>query len=61
MSNNFRKTAVLEKKYEFKTKASLLTILLKIFEGVTLQLHALESLFKIFFTFVRENFYPCRL
>ena len=34
MSNNFRKTAVLKKKYELLTKASLLTILLKKNESV---------------------------
>ena len=35
MSNNFRKTTVLKKKYEFSTKASLLMILPKKIEGVT--------------------------
>ena len=37
MSNNFRETAVLKKKNELYTKASLLTctILLEKFEGVT--------------------------
>ena len=34
MSNNFRKTTVLKKKYEFPTKASLLRILPRTIEGV---------------------------
>ena len=35
MSNNFRKTTVLKKRYEFSTKASLLMTLPKKNEGVT--------------------------
>ena len=54
MSNNFCKTAAL-KKYELLTKASLLRILLKKFEGVT-ALEDREPFFKIFYTFVCKNF-----
>ena len=55
MSNNFRKTAVLKKKYmNLKLiKAPLFRILLKKFDGV----NCASTTFKIFYTFVCNSFF----